>query len=126
MITRIPGVPEGVLAFEAHGNVTGDDYEKVLVPALQDELADRDKIRCLYVLGSDFAGYDGAALWDDTKVGLGHWGAWERIALVTDNGTYQGIVKAFGFLMPGEVKVFPLVERDAAVAWNAAELDEDE
>jgi len=26
MITRIPGVPEGVLAFEAHGNVTGDDY----------------------------------------------------------------------------------------------------
>ncbi len=126
MITRIPGMPQGVLAFEAHGNVTGNDYENVLVPALQDELADRDKIRFLYVLGSEFTGYDGAALWDDTKVGLDHWGAWERIALVTDNGTYQGMVKAFGFLMPGKVKVFPLAERDAAVAWVTAELDEDD
>ena len=35
MITRIPGMPEGVLAFEAHGNVTGDDYENVLIPALR-------------------------------------------------------------------------------------------
>jgi hypothetical protein len=112
-------MPEGVLAFEAHGKVTGDDYENVLVPAVQE-------VRCLYVLGSEFTGYDGAALWDDTKVGLGHWGAWERIGLVTDNGTYQGIVKAFGFLMPGEVKVFPLAERDAAVAWITAELDEDD
>ena len=123
MITLIPGMPEGVVAFEAHGHVTGDDYDKVLVPAVQDELADRDKVRCLYVLGSDFTGYDGAALWDDTKIGLDHWGAWERIALVTDNGTYQGIVKAFGFLMPGRVKVFTLAERDAAVAWIAAETD---
>ena len=124
MITRIPDMPEGVVAFEAHGTVTGDDYANVLVPAVQDELEDHDRIRCLYVLGSDFTGYDGPALWDDTKVGLDHWGAWERIALVTDNGTYQGIVKAFGFLMPGEVKVFPLAERDAAVAWTTAELDE--
>ena len=126
MITRIPSMPDGVLAFEAHGEVTGDDYENVLVPAVQDELADHDKIRCLYVLGSDFSGYDGAALWDDTKVGLDHWGAWERIALVTDNGTYQGIVKAFGFLMPGRVKVFPLSDRDAAVAWITADPDEDD
>jgi len=105
---------------------SGNDYENVLVPALQAELADRGKIRFLYVLGSEFTGYDGAALWDDTKVGLDHWGAWERIALVTDKGTYQGMVKAFGFLMPGEVKVFPLAERDAAVAWVTAELDEDD
>jgi len=126
LITRIPEMPNGVLAFEAHGNVTGDDYENVLVPAIEDELADRDKIRFLYVLGSEFTGYDGAALWDDTKVGLDHWGAWERIALVTDNGTYQGTVKAFGFLMPGEVKVFPLAERDAAVAWITSEPEEDQ
>ena len=45
---------------------------------------------------------------------------------LTDNGTYQGIVKAFGFLMPGRVKVFPLAERDAGVAWVTAELDEDD
>ena len=126
MITRIPGMPEGVVAFEAHGHVTGDDYEKVLVPAVQDELADHDKVRCLYVLGSDFTGYDGAALWDDTKIGVDHWGAWERIALVTDNGTYQGVVKAFAFLMPGRVTVFTLAERDAAVTWITAEADQDD
>jgi len=28
--------------------------------------------------------------------------------------------------MPGEVKVFPLAERDAALAWIAAEFGEDD
>ena len=93
MITRMPDMPGGVLAFEAHGEVTGDDYENVLVPAVRDELAGHDKIRCLYVLGSDFTGYDGAALWDDTKVGLDHWGAWERIALVPTTARTKGSSK---------------------------------
>ena len=125
MIKRIAGMPDGVLGFEAEGNVTGEDYQEVLVPALEDELEDHDKIRFLYVLGPDFTGYDSAAMWDDAKIGVDHWGAWERIALVTDNGTYQGMVKAFGFLMPGRVKVFPLAERDAAVVWITADLDDD-
>ena len=43
--------------------------------------------------------------------------AWERIALVTDVEWIRVAVKAFGFAMPGEVRVFADVELGAAKAW---------
>lgn len=38
MIERIEGLPEDVLGFEAKGDVSGDDYERVLVPAIEERL----------------------------------------------------------------------------------------
>ena len=35
-------------------------------------------------LGPDFLGFTAAAMWDDAKIGLAHWNAWERVAVVTD------------------------------------------
>jgi len=126
MISPIPGLPEDVIGFEASGKVTDADYEQVLIPAVQAALERDDDLRFLYVLGRDFDGYSASAMWDDTKVGLKHWGSWERIAVVTDDGTYQGMVKAFGFLMPGKVKVFALDEQAAAAIWVAADDDDDD
>jgi hypothetical protein len=36
MMQRIEGMPENVIAVTAHGSVTGEDYEKVLIPAIRD------------------------------------------------------------------------------------------
>ena len=44
-------------------------------------------------------------------------GKWERIGLVTDHAGYRRAIKAFGFMMPGEVKVFDLAHRADAEAW---------
>lgn len=121
MISLLTDLPDNVIGFEAKGTVTDEDYSQTLVPAIEGLLESHDKVRLLYVLGNEFDGYSAAAMWDDTKVGLHHWGAWERIAMVTDNGTYQGMVKAFGFAMPGKVKVFTLDELDTAKEWAAAD-----
>jgi hypothetical protein len=83
-------------------------------------LAAHDKVRLLYQLGEDFDGFDMAAIWEDTKVGLGHLAAWERIALVTDEDWIRTATKAFGFAMPGEVRVFSNAELDAAHDWVTA------
>ena len=65
-------------------------------------------------------GFDVGALWEDTKVGLGHLAAWERIALVTDVDWLRTAAKAMGFMMPGQVRVFPNAELDAARDWLAS------
>ncbi len=117
MIDLIPDLPDNVLGIEAKGEVTGEDYEQVLIPAVERHLEGHDKVRLLYLLGADFDGYAMAAIWDDTKIGMEHLFSWERIAVVTDHDAYRRLVKGFGFLIPAKVKVFDLAELDAAKAW---------
>jgi hypothetical protein len=117
MIERIPGLPENVLAFAAKGKVTAEDYESVIIPAVESLLAHQRKARFLYHIGKDCSGFEAGAMWDDAKVGLRHLASWERVAVVTDTGWIRAAVKAFGILMPGHVRVFDEAELDAAKRW---------
>ncbi len=117
MIRLIDGLPDNVIGFEAVGEVRAGDYKSVLDPAVDAALADHDKIRLLYVLGAEFDGYSGGAMWEDTKVGVGHWSNWEKIALVTDHKAYEDGIKAFAWMMPCEIKVFAVDDQAAATAW---------
>ncbi len=117
MITAISGLPNNVLGFEASGTVTGEDYETVLIPAVEAKLEESPKIRLLYHLGTEFKSYDLEAMWDDAKVGLGHLTSWEKIAVVTDTEWIRSGVKVFGFAIPGEVRVFGNDELTAAKEW---------
>jgi len=117
MIERLTGLPDNVIGFSAHGTVTAADYEEHVVPAVEAALAAHEKVRLLYQLGEDFEGFDMAAIWEDAKVGLSHFAAWQRIALVTDEDWIRTATKAFGFAMPGEVRVFANAELEAARNW---------
>jgi len=117
MLERIEGLPDNVVGFEARGEVTGADYETVLIPAVEDALTRHAKIRCLYHVGSAFERFDAKAMWDDAKVGLQHLSAWERVAIVTDVGWLRAAMKAMGFVIPGEFRVFDNNELAEARRW---------
>ena len=114
MLEKISDLPENVLGFSAKGTVTADDYETVIIPAVEAMLSREGKVRFLYHLGEDFSGFEAAAMWDDTKLGLKHFSGWERVALVSDVEWVRWAVKAFGLAMPGHVRVFQ--NRDLAEA----------
>lgn len=78
MLKLISDLPDYVLGVAAHGEVTGEDYESTLVPAIEKITASHRRLRLLYVLGSDFKGYTGAAAWEDAKVGMRHFTAFDR------------------------------------------------
>jgi hypothetical protein len=120
MIEMMTNQPNNILAFTAHGQVTGEDYESVLIPAVEAKLEEIDKIRLLYHLDSDFSGFEAEALWDDAKVGLQHLTAWEKIAVVSDNQWMVGATKVFGFIMPCPVKVFAGNQLENAIEWLKA------
>lgn len=117
MLERIHGLPDNVLGFEAKGEVTGAEYESVLIPAVEEMVARQKNVRFLYHLGDEFTGFDAKALWDDAKVGFQHLTSWERIAVVTDVGWIRTAVKAFGFVMPGHVRVFSNIELPESRRW---------
>ena len=117
MIELIHDVPDRVLGIKASGQVTSDDYQQVLIPALEDKLRTLRKVRLLYVVGEDFQGYSGGAAWEDAKVGMKHLSDFDRVAIVTDVDWIENMAKAFGFAMPGEVRVFDGDDLDDAREW---------
>jgi hypothetical protein len=90
----------------------------VLLPALERAAAGGD-VRFVIVM-CDFDGLTGGALWQDLKMGVEHWRAWKKIALVSDVDWMNRGVEWFGWMTPGEIKHFPLASRDAAMTWAAS------
>lgn len=118
MLKPMTGLPAGVLGFEADGELHADDYRMVLIPAIEGVTQRSEKVRIVLVF-ERFDGISGDAMWEDLKMGVGHLTHWERIALVTDVDWMKRVAAMFGWMSPGELKVFPLAERDAAIAWAA-------
>jgi hypothetical protein len=121
MIKELQDLPDGVIGFEISGKVEADDYRNVVFP-LVDRAAEAGDVRCVIVM-PEFHGMSGGAAWQDVKGGLGRWGKWKRIALVTDLEWARHMTALFGWMTPGEVKTFALSEREQAVAWAAGSSD---
>ena len=120
MIEILHGFSGNVLALACKAHVTRQDYETVLVPAVQKALGEHPKVRLYYQIGPDFTGIDPGAVWEDFKVGFGHLTRWERVAVVTDVEWIGRTIQIFGFLIPGKVKIFPNSAAPEARAWIAA------
>jgi hypothetical protein len=120
MMKLIPNLPDDVVGVRASGEVDAKDYETVLMPALDQALKAHSRIRVLYQLTPEFTGFTSGAMWDDAKLGLHHWKAWERFAVVTDVPWVAHATRMFAFVMPGLVKVFSNHELADAEKWIAA------
>ncbi|HJS89308.1 MAG TPA: STAS/SEC14 domain-containing protein [Steroidobacteraceae bacterium] len=120
MIKILDGFPEATVAVACEGHITRQDYEKVLVPRMNEALAGHEKVRIYYEIGPSFSGFEAGAIWEDTKVGLGHLSRYERMALVTDVAWIRLAVGAFRFLMPGRLRLFGTSQANEARAWIKA------
>ena len=118
MMTELSGLPGGVVGVEASGRLSAEDYRDVLMPIIE-RTAHAGDVRIVIII-RDFEGVSGGGLWEDTKMGAGHMGSWKRTAVVTDVEWIVNVLGLLGWMTPGEVKHFPLAERDAAIAWAAA------
>lgn len=119
MLQKIAGLPDPEVGIRASGEVTADDYKSVLVPAVEAALKDGHKVRLLYVLAGDVKGlgFTAGAAWQDTKIGLGHYSSWEKVAVVSGKDWLRHSIDIFGYLIPGEVKGFTLDQEADARAW---------
>jgi hypothetical protein len=122
MIETITRMPVGTIGLRASGTVTEEDYREVLVPAIT-AAAEHGGIRLMYVLDDD-ASYRPGAVWADARLWFENLKGWERVAVVSDADWLENAVRAFGWLMPGEVKVFESDDVRDAKQWLVG-LDDD-
>jgi hypothetical protein len=119
MITELRDVPAHVIGFEVSGKVNAEDFRDVVLPAFE-RAAKTGEYRAVIVIPR-FDGMSGAALWQDLKIGVPHLRGWKRIAVVTDIDWITHVTELFGWMTPGEVRVFPIAKRVEAIDWVAGE-----
>jgi SpoIIAA-like len=92
-----------------------------MIRPIYETLERGEKLNIYFELAGDFHGLDLGAFWQDVKaagsVGLKHRSSWQRMALVTDKDWVRHGASAFGWLAPGELRLFELSETDQARAW---------
>jgi hypothetical protein len=118
MLKFIEGLAPGVIAIEAMGKVTHEDYRDVLIPKAE-AMMGKGPIKMLYVLGKDFTGFELEALADDSAFGLKHWHDFSKIAVVTDHSWLNAVINMFKPFFPGQVRLFTLANLPAAKDWIA-------
>jgi len=120
MITQLQDLPTNVVGFRASGKVTKEEYDTVLIPAVN-KLADATgKINYLFVLDTDISNLSAGAWYDDLLVGIKHLLQWRKMAIVSNQSGVNKFTDIAGHLMPGEVKSFTISQLDAAKAWVAS------
>ncbi len=119
MIEPLEDLPAGVLGYRAIGTIEASDYREVLDPAIEAVLADREQLNLVIVLGEQFDHLSLGAMLEDARLITFPHEVWGRAAFVTNHEVLGGIATAFGGLVPGEFRVFPLDKQDEAIAWVA-------
>jgi hypothetical protein len=122
VIENVGDLPPGTLGFRASGTLSSDEYREMIDP-IYAALEQGEKLNIYFELADDFHGLDWGALLQDMKaagsIGLKHRSSWQRMALVTDKDWVKHGATAFGWLAPGELRLFDLREQEAARAWLA-------
>lgn len=124
MVEQLTDVPPGALGFRISGHLRRADYTDVLLPPIRAAVERGDRLRILVDIDPSFDGLEPGALVEDLKaaldLGLRHRSAWERFAIVSDADWVRRAVALFGWMTPGELRVFGAAELEPAKAWLAA------
>lgn len=113
----IPGLPENVVAVTVSGILTGEDYEKVLVPAIEGKVQKYGKIRLLYQLSEKYEGFDDKAMLEDVRFDIKYLAKFEKIAFISNVDWIINSIKVFKFIIPGSVRTYRNEELPEAKAW---------
>lgn len=118
MIEIMPESSGNVVGVRASGKLTDAEYKQVLIPKLEALFDQYGKLDVLFYMDEAFVGWDLEAAWDDASYGLRHRADFGKLAAVGGPAWVEWCIKLSGFLMIGEIRIFPADQLDRAWAWN--------
>jgi hypothetical protein len=117
MLTIIEGLPDHVIGIRINDKLRAQDYEKQLIPLVNEKLTNHHKLDLLCCIEGEWKGMEAGAVWQDLRLGLGRIGHWARMAIVTDIAWLEHAIKLFGMFSPGELRHFASSDYAAARDW---------
>ena len=122
MVQIIEWLPQHVLAFRLSGAVSGEDYERTIMPALESMARLQGEIYFLMVIDTAISEFTLSALWDDLKAGFKHFSKWKKIAVVSENRFYDTLFDLITYIIPGKTKGFTPDQLEEAKQWVSEKI----
>jgi hypothetical protein len=117
MLQFIKDLPNHVVGIRATGEVNKEDYEKVLIPRMEELARRQGEVDYLLVLETDVQNFSAAAWFEDLKLGLKNFTRWRKVAIVTDQKSVIWFSDMFSHLIPGYSRGYQLSELNEAIQW---------
>jgi hypothetical protein len=121
MIGLLPNVPDNVAGFHATGEVTREDYEKVVFPEVERHKRNADDLNFVFFVETPMKNFSTGAWIRDLWLGLKGFTRWHKVAIVSDVEKVRNFTNAVSPLFPGEYKGFESQQLEDAVRWAATE-----
>jgi hypothetical protein len=117
MIKELKDTPNTMVGFIASDEVTKAEFDKVILPAVQELVQRTDKLNYLLVVDTPLKNFTIGAWMRDAMLGLNNINKWNRAAIVTDVEGIKWFTELFSKVVPGEFKGFNHSELDRAINW---------
>jgi len=118
MLTKLENLPPAIVGIRASGKVTRQDYERVLVPLLEDaRTGARTRLRLLLEFSPEFTRVTIGAALDELRIGVKYHSLLEKCAVIADKEWVAFAARLFGSLHPCPTKAFRTGQIGEALAW---------
>nr|WP_294924056.1 STAS/SEC14 domain-containing protein [uncultured Flavobacterium sp.] len=114
---QILDAPDNVVAFRAIGEITKEDYQTVIEPAVDKLVRHIDEINFLFLIDTEIENFTSAAWMQDALIGLKNLGKWNRTAIVTDSEKAISFTDKFSYMVPGEFRGYKKEAFNEALNW---------
>ncbi|TCN59847.1 STAS/SEC14 domain-containing protein [Flavobacterium circumlabens] len=108
---------DNIVAFRALAAVTKEDFQTVVVPAVEKLINHTNEINFLMVLDTDIQNFTAGAWLEDAMLGIKNLGKWNRAAIVSDSEEIIAFTNGFSYIVPGEFRGFKKEAFNKALNW---------
>lgn len=122
MIYAIENLPANMVGFKATGNITENDFSKIVIPTVKVLIDKTDKLNYLLVLDTSIKNFSKEAWFENAMMGMKNLTKWNRAAIVSDVTAIKVFTNIFSVLMPGEFKVFEHSQLQNAIDWVSEKI----
>jgi hypothetical protein len=121
MIKQLTNVPNTMVGFRATNEVTKEDFDTVVLPAVSELVQRIDELNYLLVLDTPLKSFTVGAWMKDAMLGLNNLNKWNRAAIVTDSDQIKIFTDLFSKVVPGEFKGFSKDQLQDAIDWTSGQ-----
>ena len=119
MIQRISSLPETMVGFRAMGEVTKEDFDQIVLPAVREIVEKTGQLNYMLVIDTSLQNFTAGAWIKDAILGIKNLTKWHRAAIVSDAKTIKKFIAFFSILIPGEFKGFDHESLQEAIGWTS-------
>lgn len=117
MIQELKDTPNTMVGFRAVGEITKEDFDKVVLPAVAELVKRIDKLNYLLILDTPIKEFTFGAWMSDAMLGLNHMTKWNRVAIISDSSSILSFTEIFSKVMPGEFRGYEPSQLQEAINW---------